>query len=118
MCHAPHSSLSAVRLCQPAGICLLRAVRHAVHHGTLDGRSIAPYVHTRSPGRENPYLQNRPGRRAQAGHCPPPGWLVLESTSVSYGKATPYLPLIDLLKCYAHLEERDDRRAIRAKVTG
>src|SRR5262249_19915546 len=26
------------------------------------------------------------------------GWLVLESTSVSYGKATSYLPVIDLLK--------------------
>src|SRR5262249_37751805 len=25
------------------------------------------------------------------------GWLVLESTSVSYGKATPYLPVIDLV---------------------
>ena len=27
-------------------------------------------------------------------------WLILESGSVSYGKATPYLPLIDLLKAY------------------
>ena len=26
------------------------------------------------------------------------GWLIVESGSVSYGKATPYLPLIDLLK--------------------
>ena len=29
------------------------------------------------------------------------GWLVLESASVSYGKATPYFPVIDLLKRYA-----------------
>jgi predicted ATPase len=28
------------------------------------------------------------------------GWLVLESSSVSYGKATPYLPVIDLLRGY------------------
>ena len=28
------------------------------------------------------------------------GWLVLESASVSYGKATPYFPVIDLLKRY------------------
>ena len=27
-----------------------------------------------------------------------PGWRVLESASVSYGKATPYFPVIDLLK--------------------
>ena len=46
------------------------------------------------------------------------GWLVLESASVSYGKATPYFPIIDLLKRYAHVEERDDARTIRAKVTG
>jgi len=46
------------------------------------------------------------------------GWLVLESASVSYGKATPYFPVIDLLKRYCHIEERDDSRTIRAKVTG
>src|SRR5206468_12906192 len=43
---------------------------------------------------------------------------VLESTSVSYGKATPYFPVISLLKRYAHVEERDDTRTIRAKVAG
>jgi tetratricopeptide (TPR) repeat protein len=47
-----------------------------------------------------------------------PGWLVLESASVSYGKATLYFPVIDLLKRYSHVEERDDTRTIRAKVTG
>src|SRR5216683_547481 len=47
-----------------------------------------------------------------------PGWLVLESASVSYGKATPYFPVIDLLRRYSHVEERDDTRTIRAKVTG
>jgi predicted ATPase len=46
------------------------------------------------------------------------GWLVLASTSVSYGKATAYFPLIDLLKRYCHVEERDDPRTIRARVTG
>src|SRR5207247_9563741 len=47
-----------------------------------------------------------------------PGWLVLESASVSYGKATPYFPVIDLLKRYAHVEDRDEPRTVRAKVTG
>jgi predicted ATPase len=46
------------------------------------------------------------------------GWLVLESASVSYGKATPYFPVIDLLKRYVHVEDGDDARTIRAKVTG
>ena len=46
------------------------------------------------------------------------GWSVLESASVSYGKATPYFPVIDLLKRYSHIEDHDDTRTIRAKLTG
>ena len=45
-------------------------------------------------------------------------WLILESGSVSYGKATPYLPLIDLLKAYFKITGRDDQREIRERVTG
>ncbi|MFB3092035.1 MAG: AAA family ATPase, partial [Dehalococcoidia bacterium] len=46
------------------------------------------------------------------------GWLTLESDSFSYGKATPYLPVIDLLKSYFKIQDRDDHREIREKVTG
>src|SRR5262245_40623000 len=46
------------------------------------------------------------------------GWLVLESASVSYGKATSYLPVIDLLKRYFKIEDRDALREIREKLTG
>ncbi len=46
------------------------------------------------------------------------GWRVLESTSVSYGKATPYFPVLDLLRRYCHVDDGDDVRTIRAKVTG
>ncbi|OGK95363.1 MAG: hypothetical protein A2W08_02315 [Candidatus Rokubacteria bacterium RBG_16_73_20] len=46
------------------------------------------------------------------------GWLVLESGSVSYGKATVYLPVIDLLKAYFKIQDKDDPREIREKVTG
>ena len=42
----------------------------------------------------------------------------MESGSVSYGKATPYLPVIDLLKAYFKIQDRDDQREIREKVTG
>ena len=44
--------------------------------------------------------------------------MILESGSVSYGKATPYLPVIDLLKAYFKIQDRDDQRDIREKVTG
>jgi class 3 adenylate cyclase/tetratricopeptide (TPR) repeat protein len=46
------------------------------------------------------------------------GWLVLESGSVSYGRARPYLPVIDLLKAYCRILESDDPRAIRERVAG
>jgi class 3 adenylate cyclase/tetratricopeptide (TPR) repeat protein len=46
------------------------------------------------------------------------GWLVLESSSVSYGKATAYLPVRDLLKAYFQLDDRDDGRKMREKLTG
>jgi predicted ATPase len=46
------------------------------------------------------------------------GCLVLEAYSVSHGKASPYLPVIELLKSYFHIEPSDDERQRRAKVTG
>src|SRR5262249_39253825 len=45
-------------------------------------------------------------------------WLILESRSVSYGRATSYLPVIDMLKGYFGIEARDEPRRMREKVTG
>jgi class 3 adenylate cyclase/tetratricopeptide (TPR) repeat protein len=45
-------------------------------------------------------------------------WLVLEAGSLSYGKATSYLPVIDLLQAYFKVNERESHREIREKVTG
>jgi hypothetical protein len=46
------------------------------------------------------------------------GWRVLESASVSYGKATLYFPIVDLLKHYVHIEDAEEPRTVRARVTG
>jgi class 3 adenylate cyclase len=46
------------------------------------------------------------------------GWLLLASHAVSYGKATAYLPVLDLLKGYFQIESHDDARRIREKVMG
>jgi class 3 adenylate cyclase len=46
------------------------------------------------------------------------GWLWLESSSVSYGRATAYLPIRDLLKAYFQIDDRDDARRVREKLTG
>jgi len=45
-------------------------------------------------------------------------WMMLESSSVPYGRASAYLPMIDLLKAYFKIGDRDDHRAIREKVQG
>jgi class 3 adenylate cyclase/tetratricopeptide (TPR) repeat protein len=44
--------------------------------------------------------------------------LVLEAFSFSHGKASAYLPVVDLLKSYFRIADRDDARTRREKVTG
>ena len=46
------------------------------------------------------------------------GWMVLESYSVSYGKASAYLPVIELLRSYFGLVGVDDERTRRERVAG
>jgi class 3 adenylate cyclase len=45
-------------------------------------------------------------------------WLILHAPSVSYGKATSYLPVVNLLRGYFKIEDRDGHREIRAKARG
>ena len=45
-------------------------------------------------------------------------WLVLESNSASYGRATPYLPVIELLRHYFQISVHDSTQSVREKVTG
>lgn len=46
------------------------------------------------------------------------GGLVLEAPSVSHGKVSPYLPVIELLKSYFDIQAQDDERKRREKVAG
>ena len=43
-------------------------------------------------------------------------WLILEASSVSYGKATSYLPLVDLLHRYFEIQRGDDEQQVRESV--
>jgi class 3 adenylate cyclase/predicted ATPase len=45
-------------------------------------------------------------------------WMVLETFSVSHGKASAYLPVIELLWNYFKIASEDDERTRREKVTG
>ena len=46
----------------------------------------------------------------------PPDWLVIEASSVSYGKATPYFPVIELLRGFFEISEGEGTERIRGKV--
>jgi class 3 adenylate cyclase/predicted ATPase len=46
------------------------------------------------------------------------GWMVLEAFSVSHGKASAYLPVLDLLHTYFDIKSEDDARKRREKVAG
>jgi class 3 adenylate cyclase len=46
------------------------------------------------------------------------GWMVLEAFSVSHGKASAYLPVIELLHGYFGIDPKDDGRKRREKVNG
>jgi len=46
------------------------------------------------------------------------GWLIIECAAMSHGKGISYLPVSDLLRTYFRIDERDNERRIREKVTG
>src|SRR5205823_1825335 len=44
------------------------------------------------------------------------GWTVLQSGAASYGTAVPYLPVVDLLRCFCQIEPADRPEAAGEKV--
>jgi hypothetical protein len=86
-------------------------LRQALERAQAGHGQVVAVVGEPGVGKSRLYWEFTHSHRAQ-------GWLILASGSVSYGKATSYLPVIDLLKVYFHIEGRDDTRTIREKVTG
>src|SRR5712692_5534631 len=89
----------------------LDQLRHALERAGAGHGQVAAVVGEPGVGKSRLYWEFTHSHRTQ-------GWFILESGSVSYGKATAYLPVIDLLKAYFQVEGRDDTRKIREKVTG
>jgi len=75
----------------------LDQLRQALERAQAGHGQVVAVVGEPGVGKSRLYWEFTHSRRAQ-------GWLVLESGSVSYGKATAYLPVIDLLKAYFHIE--------------
>ena len=86
-------------------------LRQALERAQAGHGQVVAVVGEPGVGKSRLYWEFTHSHRAQ-------GWLILEAGSVSYGKATAYLPVIDLLKAYFHIEGRDETRTIREKVTG
>jgi class 3 adenylate cyclase/predicted ATPase len=83
----------------------------ALDHAKAGRGQVVAVVGEPGVGKSRLYYEFSHGHRVQ--DC-----LVVESMSVSYGKATTYLPVIELLRSYFRIEGRDDARSIREKTTG
>ncbi|MBI1813512.1 MAG: AAA family ATPase [Deltaproteobacteria bacterium] len=53
-----------------------------------------------------------------AAQCRARDILVLQARGVPHGRASPFLPIVELLRGYFDVRERDDDAAVREKVTG
>ena len=89
----------------------IETLRQALEHSRAGHGQVVAVVGEAGVGKSRLFYEFTHSHRAV-------DWLIVESGSVSYGKATPYLPLIDLLKAYFKIQDRDNQREIREKVTG
>jgi len=89
----------------------LEQLRQALERAQAGHGQVVAVVGEPGVGKSRLYWEFTHSHRAQ-------GWLSLESGSVSYGKATNYLPILELLRAYFVIESADDARKIREKVTG
>jgi class 3 adenylate cyclase/tetratricopeptide (TPR) repeat protein len=89
----------------------LETLRRTLEHVAAGHGQIVALVGEPGVGKSRLVWEFRHSHRTQ-------DWLVLASGSVSYGKATSYLPVIDLLKTYCGIENRDDSQRTREKLTG
>ena len=87
------------------------ALRQALDRAQAGAGQVVAVVGEPGVGKSRLYWEFTRSHRVQ-------GWRILEGGSVSYGRTTAYLPVIDLLKAYFQIEARDDTRMIREKVTG
>jgi class 3 adenylate cyclase len=89
----------------------LQALQRALEHARAGRGQVVALVGEPGVGKSRLLWEFARSHRTQ-------GCLILEAASVSHGRGTPNLPVIELLRGYFKIEARDDARAIRAKVTG
>ena len=88
----------------------MQAMKHAAEQALAGHGQIAAAVAEAGTGKSRLFFEFK--AIAQA------GWMVLEAISVSHGKASAYLPVIDLLHAYFGIDRDDDARKRRERVAG
>jgi len=102
----------------------MEALRHAAEeaqagHGQIVAVMADPGVGKSRLFYEFKAIQGGAQRASLAGRdaCPAE-WMVLEALSVSYGKASAYLPVLDMLSQYFEISHDDDDRKRRELILG
>jgi len=88
----------------------MEALRHAAEQAKSGHGQIAAAMAEPGVGKSRLFFEFKATSQA--------GWMVLETISVSHGKASAYLPVIDLLRNYFRIANDDDERTRREKVNG
>ena len=88
----------------------MEALKHAAGLASEGHGQIAAAVAEAGTGKSRLYFEFKAISQS--------GWMVLEAFSVSHGKASAYLPLIDLLHSYFGIDSADDARRRRERVAG
>jgi class 3 adenylate cyclase/predicted ATPase len=88
----------------------MEVLRHAAEQASVGRGQIAAAMAEPGVGKSRLFFEFKATSAA--------GWMVLETFSISPGKASAYLPVIDLLRTYFDITVADDERKRREKVTG
>jgi class 3 adenylate cyclase/tetratricopeptide (TPR) repeat protein len=88
----------------------MEALRRALEQAQAGRGQIAAAVAEAGTGKSRLFFEFKAKNQS--------GWMVLEAFSVSHGKASAYLPVLDLLHTYFKITSDDDARTRREKVNG
>jgi predicted ATPase/class 3 adenylate cyclase len=88
----------------------MEALRHAAEQAQAGRGQIVAAMAEAGTGKSRLFFEFKATSRS--------GWMVLETFSVSHGKASAYLPVLDLLQGYFKIVGEDDPRTRREKVAG
>jgi class 3 adenylate cyclase/tetratricopeptide (TPR) repeat protein len=88
----------------------IEALKHAANQAKAGHGQIVAAMAEAGTGKSRLYFEFKAKNQS--------GWMVLETFSVSHGKASAYLPVIDLLHGYFEITAEDDSRRRRQKILG